>query len=86
VEGRLIVYDAELMVTAALEGIGLGRLPEPVVRDYLLDGRLVAVLEDWSHTLPGIFLYHPSRRQTPMPLQVFLRFIEQWRRDAFDQA
>ena len=86
VEGRLIVNDAELMVTAALEGIGLGRLPEPVVRDYLLDGRLVAVLEDWSHTLPGIFLYHPSRRQTPMPLQVFLRFIEQWRRDAFDQA
>jgi hypothetical protein len=32
--------------------------------------------------LPGVFLYHPSRRQTPMPLQVFLRFIEKWRKNA----
>ncbi len=84
VAGRLIVNDANLMVTAALEGVGLGHLPEPVVREYIAEGRLTGVLEDWSHTLPGIFLYHPSRRQTPMPLQVFLRFVEQWRRGAFD--
>ena len=32
------------------------------------------VLEGWNRTRPGIFLYHPSRRQTPMPLQVFLKF------------
>jgi hypothetical protein len=32
--------------------------------------------------VPGVFLYYPSRRQTPMPLQVFLRFLEQWRKQA----
>jgi hypothetical protein len=40
------------------------------------------LLEGWSCTLPGIFLYHPSRRQTPMPLQVFLKFVEKWRKRA----
>ena len=43
-------------------------------------GRLVSLLEGWSMTKPGIFLYHPNRRQTPMPLQVFLRFVETWRK------
>jgi hypothetical protein len=30
--------------------------------------------------LPGIYLYHPSRRQTALPLVVFLKFIEKWRK------
>jgi hypothetical protein len=43
---------------------------------------LVLLLEDWSITHPGVFLYHPSRRQTPLPLQVFLRFVEKWRKQS----
>jgi len=48
----------------------------------IFPSRLVVLLEGWNRTRPGIFLYHPSRRQTPMPLQVFLRFVEKWRRRA----
>jgi hypothetical protein len=31
--------------------------------------------------LPGIFRYNPSRRQTPLPLQVFVRFMKNWRKN-----
>lgn len=36
--------------------------------------------EEWSGTLPGVFLYYPSRRQTPVPLRVFLDFVRKWRK------
>ncbi len=82
VEGSLIVNDIELALTATLDGVGVGYLPEPMIASQLAEGRLVVLLEDWSRTLPGVFLYHPSRRQTPMPLEVFLRFVEKWRKHA----
>jgi DNA-binding transcriptional LysR family regulator len=80
VEGSLTVNDLELLLSAALDGVGVAYLAEPMIETHLAQGRLVTLPEGWSCTLPGVFLYHPSRRQTPMPLQVFLRFIEKWRK------
>jgi DNA-binding transcriptional LysR family regulator len=80
VDGSLVVNDIDVLLRSVLDGGGIGHLPEPMVASYVMQGRLVSLLEDWSRTKPGIFLYHPSRRQTPMPLQVFLRFVEQWRK------
>ncbi|UVK41252.1 LysR family transcriptional regulator [Mesorhizobium sp. AR10] len=82
VQGSLIVNDLDVLLSATLQGVGIGYLPEPIVARYLARGRLVTLLEGWNRILPGVFLYHPSRRQTPMPLRVFLSFIEKWRRGA----
>jgi DNA-binding transcriptional LysR family regulator len=82
VDGSLVVNDIGLGLSNVLDGVGVGYMPEPVVAEHIAQGRLVILLEAWSRTLPGIFLYHPSRRQTPMPLQVFLRFVEKWRTSA----
>jgi DNA-binding transcriptional LysR family regulator len=80
VAGPLIVNDAEMTVNTVMEGVGIGYIPEPMAAPHLAQGRLVALLQDWSPMGPGIYLYHPSRRQPPMPLQVFLRFVETWRK------
>jgi DNA-binding transcriptional LysR family regulator len=82
VEGSFTVNDLELSLNAALDGVGVAYLAEPMIESHIAQGRLVTLLAGWSSTLPGIFLYHPSRRQTPMPLLVFLRFIEKWRKRA----
>jgi DNA-binding transcriptional LysR family regulator len=82
VDGALTVNDADLWLRAALDGVGVGYLPEQIVRPYLDQGRLLPLLQDWSRTIDDVFLYHPSRRQTPMPLMLFLRFIERRRRHA----
>jgi hypothetical protein len=69
-------------VPQELDGAGVAYLAEPMIAPQIALGRLAALLDGSSCTLPGIFLYHPNRRQTPMPLQVFLRFIEKWRKYA----
>ena len=38
-------------------------------------GRLVPLLEDWWIGSAAFFLYYPSRRQVPLPLQVFIEFL-----------
>jgi DNA-binding transcriptional LysR family regulator len=80
VDGRLIVNDVGMLVNNVLLSVGIAYLPEPMVASHIAAGRLIRLLDDWSRPLPGIFLYHPSRRQTPMPLQVFIRFVEAWRK------
>jgi DNA-binding transcriptional LysR family regulator len=80
IEGSLIANDMELVLSAALDGVGVAYLAEPLLAAGLAEGRLVALLEGWCSTLPGIFLYYPSRHQIPMPLLVFLKFIETWRK------
>jgi DNA-binding transcriptional LysR family regulator len=79
VDGSLVINDIVTLLGTVLYGSGVGHLPEPIVSSHLAQGRLVSLLEDWCRTTPGIFLYHPNRRQTPMPLQVFLGFVEKWR-------
>jgi DNA-binding transcriptional LysR family regulator len=76
VEGSVIVNDPELVVSAAVEGIGVAYIFEDYVAPMLADGRLVRVLEDSA--LPpakGFFLYYPSRRQNPAALQALIGFL-----------
>jgi DNA-binding transcriptional LysR family regulator len=40
-------------------------------------GRLIPLLEDWRIGSSAFFLYYPSRRQVPLPLQVFIEFLRE---------
>jgi DNA-binding transcriptional LysR family regulator len=75
VDGHFVVNDTQLVLNAALEGVGIAYLGEPVVLPYIAEGRLVRVLEGWCARRQGLFLYHPSRRQIPAPLRAFLDFM-----------
>jgi len=63
VNGPLIVDDADLMIRATIDGIGLAFTFEAHAAPYLASGALVRVLEDWCPPFAGYFLYYPSRRQ-----------------------
>jgi DNA-binding transcriptional LysR family regulator len=63
---RLSFNTITLQLDSALAGLGLGNLPEDVVREHVASGQLVRVLADWSKTMSGYHLYYPSRRQ-PSP-------------------
>jgi DNA-binding transcriptional LysR family regulator len=68
VHGPLIVDEVELVLRAALDGVGLAFIAEESAAPYLKSGALVRVLEDWCTPYPGFFLYYPSRRQVPAAL------------------
>jgi DNA-binding transcriptional LysR family regulator len=75
VDGPLTLSDQDIMIDAVLGGAGLAYLFEEQVRDFIADGRLVRVLEDWCPFYPGFFLYYPSRRQVPAALRAFIDFV-----------
>nr|WP_300313697.1 LysR family transcriptional regulator [Halomonas sp.] len=63
VSGQLIVNNSQQILTAILNGIGVGFLPEDMVRPHIDSGRLVQVLDEWCLPFPGFHLYYPNRRQ-----------------------
>ncbi|HYL47949.1 MAG TPA: LysR family transcriptional regulator [Stellaceae bacterium] len=75
-EGSLIVNEPEMAVRAALDGVGLLYVSRQYVNDALGGGRLTSLLEPWMPTeKDGFFLYYPSRRHVPTPLQALIKFL-----------
>jgi DNA-binding transcriptional LysR family regulator len=77
VEGRLTVNDPELAIRAALDGVGILYTGLGYVEPQIEAGRLVPLLEDWRPRSAAMFLYYPSRRQVPAPLQAFIKFLRE---------
>ncbi len=75
VDGPLIVNDTDLAVRAALDGVGIAYLVDLHVEALVRSRRLERVLTAWSPSLPGFFLYYPSRRQMPAALRAFVDFV-----------
>jgi len=75
VSGPLIVDDADLMIRAALDGLGLTFSFEEYVAPQMASGALVRVLEDWCAPFAGYFLYHPSRRQQSPALSAVIETL-----------
>jgi DNA-binding transcriptional LysR family regulator len=76
VSGPLIASDFPTMLGAAIEGIGLAQLPEPLAGEALKAGKLVEVLTPYAPMLPGVFLCYPSRRQILPKLRAFIDHVK----------
>ena len=76
VSGSLITNDGDLAVRAAVDGVGIARVPATLIESHLEHGRLEAPLEDWRPRSVGFFLYYPSRRQTPPALQALIEALK----------
>ncbi|WNG43744.1 LysR family transcriptional regulator [Archangium minus] len=72
VRGSVVTNDHLVAVALAAEGLGLAYAFEPAVVDRLRSKRLVRVLETFAPTVPGYFLYFPSRAQSSAPLRLFV--------------
>lgn len=77
VDGPLLLDDDGLMVSAALDGVGLAYVYEGRVAQAIADGRLLSVLEDWHPPLEALFLYYPGGRRQPAPLRAFIDLLRE---------
>ena len=75
VEGQLVLNTSNLIVKAALAGLGLACLPSHIVESELGDGRLKQVLADWCPPFPGYHLYYPGRRQQSPALRLVVEAL-----------
>jgi DNA-binding transcriptional LysR family regulator len=74
--GPLIVSERNLAAAAAVQGVGVAFLAEPLVRPYLQDRRLVGLLEEWSPTHSGFQIYYHKQHQLPPTVRAFLTFVD----------
>jgi DNA-binding transcriptional LysR family regulator len=72
VTGSLISSEADLTIRAALDGLGIARVPRIYAEAHIASQRLVPLLEDWAPRSVGFFLYYPGRRQMPAALQALI--------------
>jgi DNA-binding transcriptional LysR family regulator len=76
VSGPLIAHDYPTLLGAAMRGIGLAQIPQPVVQGPIAQGKLESVLDDIAATTPGVFLYHPGKRQILPKLRAFIDHLK----------
>ncbi|MCR5865993.1 MULTISPECIES: LysR family transcriptional regulator [Aquincola] len=76
VSGSLIVNHWMTMLEAAAQGVGVCHvLPEAAAR-WVAEGRLVEVLQKFSPSFDGLYIYHPRREQLPVKTRLFIDFLK----------
>lgn len=79
VDGRVVTNDGSVLVDAAVAGVGLAYVFEDMVSGLVSEKRLVRVLDGYCPTIPGYFLYYPSRLNLAPKLAVLVDFLKRGR-------
>ncbi|MDB5524683.1 MAG: LysR family transcriptional regulator [Rhizobium sp.] len=79
VDGLLTLDEPNLILEAALAGVGIAFMNEWNVEDHVADGRLVLVMDEWTPPFPGLCLYYPGRRHVPAGLRAMIDLIKEKR-------
>jgi len=70
--GPIILDDEELMVDAAITGLGIAYVASPAAEAALAKGRLRRVLAAWTPAPERVAIYYPGHRAVPPALRAFL--------------
>ena len=73
--GPLRVNNGDAMVPGLVEGLGIGVLPDFIIREQLADGRLERVLSDWSLPVSGLHWVTPPGGPKPARVEVLAEYL-----------
>ncbi len=75
VSGPVHANNGDLLIAAAVEGIGIAMEPDFMVAAELAAGRLVRVLPDYAPAPAGIYAVYASRRHLSAKVRAFVDFL-----------
>ncbi|MBB3313115.1 DNA-binding transcriptional LysR family regulator [Rhizobium sp. BK196] len=73
--GPLRATNSEALIPMALRGLGIVELPEFMAYEYLVDGRLKAILTDWTLPKGAVYFVTPSARARPAKVEALAEFF-----------
>ncbi len=73
--GPLRVNNGEAMLPSLIAGIGIGVLPDFIVKDALSDGRLERLLPGWSLPAGAVYWVTPPGGLKPKRVEILAEFI-----------
>lgn len=74
--GPLILDDEELMVDAAIKGLGIAYVASPAAEAALAEGHLRQVLASWTPASERVAIYYPGHRAVPPALRAFIDAVK----------
>lgn len=80
VPGQVTLGNTNLMLEAALAGIGIAWVPTYLASEHIAAGRLRHLLPEWSPPMAGLCLYYPANRHLPTALRLFIDALREWQR------
>jgi DNA-binding transcriptional LysR family regulator len=75
--GSVILDDEELMVEAAIKGLGIAYVASPAAAAALGARQLREVLSAWMQAAEGMGVYYPGHRAVPPALRAFLDVVRE---------
>jgi len=75
VNGPVGANNGDILRIAAIEGLGVARLPTFMVNDDIRDGRLELILTEYELAQIGIYALFPSRRYLSEKVRTFVDFL-----------
>ncbi|MBB3389722.1 DNA-binding transcriptional LysR family regulator [Rhizobium sp. BK275] len=78
--GSFVTNGDDIMLSAAIQGVGLIMHMDFAVRDHVARGTLVRVLETWCQPFDGFDLYLPTRDQMAAKIRALIDFLVEKRR------
>lgn len=72
---RLVANDFEIVLSAALSGVGIAWVPEFVCAEEIRKGRLRRVLPDWSSAETPVHAVYPTARQLSPKVTAFIEYL-----------
>lgn len=61
--------------SACSEGLGITLMPDVMIREYIEDGSLVQVLQDWSANPRDIYMLYNHKDHLPEKVRLFIDFV-----------
>jgi DNA-binding transcriptional LysR family regulator len=77
--------NGQALLSAALQGLGICRLPLLYVLEYLNERRLVTLLDEYRAGPVVIWVLYPNTRYVPAKVRLFIDFYYDWIHDIIAQ-
>jgi len=78
VKGNFHVNSGNMLVNAALAGMGIIYDPDFLVAEYVKQNRLIQILEDWETEEFSLFAVYANRQFLPMKVRSFIDFLVEY--------
>nr|WP_232777027.1 LysR substrate-binding domain-containing protein [Rahnella sp. AA] len=70
VEGQIVFNTVFQTVDAAADGYGIAHVPEDLATEYIRQGELTLILENWTPYREGLHIFYSSHRQSSNAMKI----------------